>query len=107
MPALSGGGHRLARHLPHGRSLASNGEAARQGDVLTVRRDMPLVRRSSACENMNHRRSEAPVGHCPECGGVVNARLAVTGCTEDKHAAARRRQSTFCVDCGSQLMLDR
>jgi len=56
------------------------------------------------CDNMNHRRRDAPVGHCPECGGVVNAERAAKGCDESKHAAARRRQSIFCVDCGARLM---
>jgi hypothetical protein len=53
---------------------------------------------------MNHRRRDAPVSHCPECGGVVNARITAGRCDEAKHAAARRRQSTFCVDCGTQLV---
>lgn len=56
------------------------------------------------CENMNHRRPDAPVSHCPQCGNVVNARIAAQHCSESKHAAARRRQSTFCVDCGTQLV---
>jgi ribosomal protein S27AE len=56
------------------------------------------------CDNMNHRRRDAPVSHCPECGGVVNAQIAAKGCSESKHAAARRRQSKFCVDCGTQLV---
>jgi hypothetical protein len=59
------------------------------------------------CDNMNHRRRDAPVGHCPQCGGVVNDRIAANACSEDKHSDARRRQSTFCVDCGAQLMLRR
>lgn len=58
-----------------------------------------------ACHNMNHRRRDAPVGHCPQCGGVVNAQAALRGCSDDKHAAARRRQSTFCVDCGKKLIV--
>lgn len=71
---------------------------------------LPEARRMSArdlrepCENMNHRRRDAPVSHCPACGGVVNARIAVERCDEAKHAAARRRQSRFCVDCGTQLV---
>jgi len=59
------------------------------------------------CDNMNHRRHDAPVGHCPECGVVVNARAAAEPCNESKHAAARRRQSNFCVDCGTQLVVRR
>jgi len=56
---------------------------------------------------MNHRRHDAPVGHCPKCGGIVNARLAVEPCTESKHAVSRRQQSIFCVDCGEQLVMGR
>ena len=42
--------------------------------------------RSPACANMNHRRRDAPVSHCPECGGVVNAQLALMHCADAKHA---------------------
>jgi hypothetical protein len=65
---------------------------------------MPPTMVRTSCENMNHRRSDAPVGHCPQCGGVVNALVAVRSCSETKHAAARRRQSRFCVDCGTRLV---
>jgi rRNA maturation protein Nop10 len=57
-----------------------------------------------ACDNMNHRRPDAPVSHCPQCGGVVNARIPAQACSTQKHDAARRRQSVFCVDCGTQLV---
>ena len=67
-----------------------------------------MARRSvNACENMNHRRRDAPVSHCPQCGGVVNAGLAPTQCDGAKHAVARRQQRTFCVDCGTQLITAR
>jgi hypothetical protein len=56
---------------------------------------------------MNHRRRDAPVGHCPQCGAVVNAQMARRICSESEHAAARRRQSIFCVDCGTRLVLAR
>jgi len=62
---------------------------------------------SAACENMNHRRADSPVPHCPQCGGVVNARRAPGHCDETTHAASRRRQSVFCVECGAQLIFDR
>lgn len=55
------------------------------------------------CDNMNHRRSDAPVSHCPQCGGVVNPRIAPQACSVEKHATARRRQALYCVDCGTQL----
>lgn len=66
---------------------------------------MSPARPHDACDNMNHRRRDAPVGHCPQCGGVVNARVKSPSCSESKHAAARRRQSIFCVDCGTRLVL--
>jgi len=59
------------------------------------------------CDNMNHRRPNAPVAHCSECGHVVNHNIARGHCQEDRHALARRRQSKFCVDCGKQLIVSR
>jgi ssDNA-binding Zn-finger/Zn-ribbon topoisomerase 1 len=59
------------------------------------------------CTNLNHRRKDAPVGHCPQCGSVVNDRLPTQQCSESHHAAARRDRGTFCVDCGTQLIFDR
>ena len=58
----------------------------------------------NACENMNHRRRDAPVSHCPQCGGMVNARLPHTPCDAPKHAVAVRQHRAFCVDCGAQLI---
>jgi ribosomal protein S27AE len=65
---------------------------------------MPYVSRPDPCDNANHRRSNAPVSHCPQCGGVVNAGIRPGGCSEQEHAAARRRRSTFCVHCGTRLI---
>lgn len=63
------------------------------------------VRRSAPdCDNMNHRRTDAPVAHCPQCGGVVNAQVRSATCTEDAHAKARRERSVFCVRCGLRLV---
>lgn len=59
------------------------------------------------CVNANHARSLVTVRHCPNCGGVVNASIAVRGCGEQKHAAMRRARSVFCVDCGDRLVQDR
>jgi hypothetical protein len=53
---------------------------------------------------MNHRRPNAPVSHCPACGGVVNKQIAAKQCSEAKHAATRRQQSRFCCDCGTELI---
>jgi hypothetical protein len=63
--------------------------------------------RSNPCSNMNHRRRDAPVSHCPQCGEVVNAAIASRRCTEEAHATARRQQSTFCVHCGTRLVTRR
>lgn len=60
-----------------------------------------------SCTNMNHRRADSPVAHCPECGRVVNDRLTGRLCEETRHAQARRRRSTYCVDCGQQLITPR
>lgn len=63
--------------------------------------------RPNPCDNMNHRRANAPVGHCPQCGGVVNSHIQARMCSESHHAAARRNRNMFCVDCGTQLILSR
>lgn len=64
-------------------------------------------RQANPCENMNHRRANAPVGHCPQCGGVVNGAMHTAHCSETDHGAARRRQAAFCVHCGVQLIFSR
>jgi hypothetical protein len=61
---------------------------------------------SNPCDNLNHSRLNAPIGHCPQCGGVVNARIPARRCSESQHAAARRDRTAFCVDCGTQLVAD-
>ncbi len=63
--------------------------------------------RPIACTNMNHRRADAPVSHCPQCGAMVNRAITPPACTEQKHALSRRRQSVFCVDCGAALIVGR
>ncbi len=55
------------------------------------------------CTNLNHRRTESPVRCCPQCGAVVNARIATQRCSEGNHARSRRNQNLFCVDCGDLL----
>ncbi len=64
-------------------------------------------RQPNPCDNMNHRRAHAPVGHCPTCGAVVNEHVRAAPCTEAAHATARRRQTAFCVHCGVQLISSR
>jgi hypothetical protein len=56
---------------------------------------------------MNHRRRDAPVRHCPQRGGVVNAQIAHMDCVETKHAVPRRQGRTFCVDSGARLVVAR
>lgn len=65
---------------------------------------MTSMERGTTCPNLNHRRSDAPVGHCPQCGGMVNAQHHVRRCDEERHAAARRQQISYCVHCGVQLI---
>ena len=57
-----------------------------------------------ACVNLNHRRRDAPVRHCPLCGEVVNAEFDIAQCEPEEHRAARRKQTRFCLACGDQLM---
>jgi hypothetical protein len=65
---------------------------------------MGQLKRRNPCDNLNHRRENASVRHCPTCGGVVNERVGARECSDTQHAAARRQQSIFCVDCGMQLI---
>jgi hypothetical protein len=69
--------------------------------------DVTVQRSGTVCENMNHRRRDAPVSHCSECGGVVNAGWPATHCDGSRHAVARRQGRTFCVDCGTRLITAR
>ena len=65
---------------------------------------MGRFEQADLCDNMNHRRRDAPVSHCPQCGGTVNAAIRAKICSEAEHAAARRRQSAFCINCGTKLI---
>ena len=56
------------------------------------------------CGNMNHRRRNAPVRCCPQCGEVVNQEIPAARCSEERHAKQKRTRNTFCVDCGEQLI---
>jgi len=64
----------------------------------------PFKSRTPSCRNLNHARPNAPIGHCPDCGRVVNVDRVLTGCSAEKHAAARRRQSAYCAHCGEHLI---
>ena len=75
---------------------------------VRVRSEEPVTRMIAAsCDNMNHRRANSPVAYCPQCGRVVNDRIGQGRCEEERHAAARRRQSEYCVDCGEHLIVRR
>jgi hypothetical protein len=60
--------------------------------------------RPTPCENRNHSRANSPVRHCPQCSGVVNSSIETKQCDETSHAALRRMQNRFCIDCGTQLI---
>jgi hypothetical protein len=63
----------------------------------------PAVR----CQNLNHRRANAPVPYCPQCGGLVNRNLPPRTCSAERHATSRRQGSVFCIQCGVQLIVGR
>lgn len=62
--------------------------------------------RRTLCDNLNHRRTQPSMRHCPTCGDVVNAKLAVQRCSETQHNATRRDRSVFCGECGTRLIED-
>ncbi len=65
----------------------------------------PQSKQGTACENLNHRRANAPVAHCPQCGGVVNKSLSgAARCDDARHLAARRTFAAYCIQCGTQLI---
>jgi len=55
------------------------------------------------CPNFNHRRSDAPVRFCPNCGEIVNVKVNAVHCVAARHDVQSRAQSIFCVDCGKRL----
>jgi hypothetical protein len=57
-----------------------------------------------ACPNFNHRRTNAPVRYCPNCGEIVNDEISVKRCSDESHAKRRMQNSKHCVDCGEQLI---
>jgi len=60
--------------------------------------------RQKRCDNDNHGRAIVTVRFCSHCGAVVNARIRAGRCPRENHATMRRAQSTYCVDCGEQLV---
>jgi len=59
---------------------------------------------ATACTNLNHRRSDAPVRFCPQCGEAVNRGAVLKRCDERGHAHRRQNRDEFCVDCGLRLI---
>jgi len=56
------------------------------------------------CDNMNHRRNDAPVRFCPKCGEMVNANIILKKCSDVEHAVSRKDRYKHCVHCGLQLI---
>ncbi len=59
------------------------------------------------CGNDNHGRGVVTVRFCSSCGVVVNERILARTCPEEEHARRRRARSTYCVNCGEQLVKGR
>ena len=62
------------------------------------------MKQPNPCANLNHRRANAPVGFCPQCGGVVNDAIRAERCDDARHAIARRGHAAYCIHCGTQLI---
>ncbi len=60
--------------------------------------------RREPCPNMNHRNTNPPVRYCPNCGEVVNERIAIKRCSKESHATKRKQTNKYCVNCGEQLI---
>ena len=58
----------------------------------------------NSCPNFNHKRSDAPVRFCPNCGEVVNNNVPISKCSDERHAKMRMNRAMYCVDCGEQLI---
>jgi hypothetical protein len=56
------------------------------------------------CDNLNHLRPNAPIRHCPQCGVSVNAGRAAAPCDATTHAARRKQQAAYCIECGQVLI---
>jgi hypothetical protein len=62
-------------------------------------------KKAIACDNLNHRRANAPVAHCPQCGGIVNQSLrAPRAATIRTHSAARRTFAALLHHLRTQLI---
>jgi ribosomal protein L37AE/L43A len=62
------------------------------------------LEQKNRCDNLNHRRVQAMVRHCPSCGHLLNGGVQAGRCGDAAHATARRQRVAFCSDCGLQLI---
>jgi len=64
--------------------------------------------KKAICLNFNHgRMGPAPVRFCPSCGEVVNDNISVKQCSKETHEKRQRERSSYCIDCGMQLIQQR
>ncbi len=66
-----------------------------------------MAMRRVTCSNLNHRRVNAPVRCCPNCGEVVNKGMPTGHCDDGEHAIKRRQRNKYCTLCGDQLIQNR
>ena len=65
---------------------------------------MRSLLKQNPCDNLNHRRENARVRHCPTCGSMLNPQIGAPHCNDEEHAIARRQRNDFCVSCGIRLI---
>ncbi len=66
-----------------------------------------MAMRRLVCSNLNHRRANAPVRCCPNCGDVVIEGMPKRHCGDEEHAIKRRERNKYCTLCGDQLIQNR
>ena len=66
-----------------------------------------MAMQRTTCSNLNHRRENAPVRCCPDCGDVVNEGIPTRYCDDREHAIKRRERNKYCTLCGDQLTQNR
>ena len=77
---------------------------AERADALFCLCSEAETMRPEPCPNLNHRQTNPPVRYCPNCGKVVNDRIATKMCSEEAHGRRRMQMSKFCVDCAERLI---
>ena len=63
-----------------------------------------MAMRRTTCSSLNHRRDNAPVRCCPDCGEIVNEGIPKRHCDDGEHAIKRRERNKYCTLCGDQLI---